>query len=131
MLYAYRWQIELIFKFLKRSLKGLHLFAQTEEASQVHFYMLLITALLQLRLKQLFLSKAKENSVKKQDSGIVNLTHVNNREPYLGHVPDKWMNSVNTIFKNGFKISTDWLLYLKNYIAQSIDYQIITVFNSA
>jgi hypothetical protein len=131
MLYAYRWQIELIFKFLKRSLKGLHLFAQTEEASQVHFYMLLITALLQLRLKQLFLSKAKENSVKKQDSGIVNLTHVNNGEPYLGHVPDKWMNSVNTIFKNGFKISTDWLLYLKNYIAQSIDYQIITVFNSA
>jgi hypothetical protein len=131
MLYAYRWQIELIFKFLKRSLKGLHLFAQTEEASQVHFYMLLITALLQLRLKQLFLSKTKENTVKKQDSGIVNLTHVKESEPYLGYVPDKWMNSINSIFKNGFKISTDWLLYLKNYIAQSIDYQIITVFNSA
>jgi Transposase DDE domain len=131
MLYAYRWQIELIFKFLKRSLKGLHLFAQTEKAAQVHFYMLLITALLQLRLKQLFLAEAQENTVKKQKSGIVNLTYINHREQYLGYVPDKWMNKVNEIFKNGFKISTDWLLYLKNYIAQTIDSQIVTDFNSA
>jgi hypothetical protein len=131
MLYAYRWQIELIFKFLKRTLNGLHLFAQGEKASQINFYVLLITALLQLRLKQIFLTKEQENTVKKQDSGIINLTDVNKRQPYLGYSPDKWMKSVNTIFEKGVKISSDWLLYLKNFIAQDIDNQIIRIFNSA
>lgn len=131
MLYAYRWQIELIFKFLKRSLNGLHLFAQGEKASQINFYVLLITALLQLRLKQIFLTKEQENTVKNQVSGIVNLTDTNKEQPYLGYSPDKWMKSVNAVFEKGVKISSDWLLYLKNYIAQDIDNQIIRIFNSA
>ena len=131
MLYAYRWQIELIFKFLKRALNGLHLFAQGEKTSQINFYVLLITALLQLRLKQIFLTKEQENTVKKQDSDIDNLTNMKKCQPYLGYSPDKWMKSVNTIFEKGVKISSDWLLYLKNFIAQDIDNQVIRIFNSA
>ena len=52
LLYAYRWQVELVFRFLKRSLNGLHLLSQSEEGVTIHFYALLITALLELRLKQ-------------------------------------------------------------------------------
>lgn len=131
MLYAYRWQIELIFKFLKRTLKGLHLFAQTENAAPIHFYMLLITAMLQLRLKQVFLAEKEENKVKDQQNDIKILTNIKQQEVYLGAAPDKWMKSINNIFANGFKISSDWLLYLKNLIAQKIDNQIIIKFNSA
>jgi hypothetical protein len=138
MLYAYRWQIELIFKFLKRSLKGLHLLAQTENSSQVHFYILLITALLQLRLKQLFLSnplkkstEIRPNSVKTEIKNISVLTHIKIGEIYTGAIPEKWMNNVNKTFDKGFKISSDWLLYLKNLIANTIDYQTIITFNSA
>ena len=40
-------------------------------------------------------------------------------------------SSINNIFAKGFKVSSDWLLYLKNLIAQNIDYQVIIKFNSA
>jgi len=51
-LYAYRWQIEFFFKFIKRSLNGIHLFNHTENGVNIQFYILMITTLLQLRLKQ-------------------------------------------------------------------------------
>lgn len=142
LLYAYRWQIELIFKFLKRTLNGLHLFAQNEKCVPIHFYMLLITALLQLRLKQVFMTQKVGNTtkneplnnqkiVKKVKNTDINLTNVKQANPYTGASADKWMNSVNTIFAEGFKVSSDWLLFLRNYIAQNIDNQIIKNFNSA
>ena len=52
LLYAYRWQVELIFRFLKRSLNGLHLLSHSPAGVTIHFHALLITALLELHLKQ-------------------------------------------------------------------------------
>jgi len=52
LLYAYRWQIELLFKFIKRSLGGIHLFNNSQNGVTVQFYILMIVTLLQLRLKQ-------------------------------------------------------------------------------
>ena len=52
MLYAYRWQIELLFRFLKRTMNGIHLIKQDERGVTIQFYALLIVALLELRLKQ-------------------------------------------------------------------------------
>jgi hypothetical protein len=51
-LYAYRWQIELIFRFLKRTINGLHLIKHCENGVTIQFYIMLIVALLQLKLKQ-------------------------------------------------------------------------------
>jgi len=52
LLYAYRWQVELIFRFLKCTLQGLHLFNYSANGVQSQFYVLLITALLELHFKQ-------------------------------------------------------------------------------
>ena len=52
MLYAYRWQIELLFRFLKRTMNGIHLIKQDERGVTIQFYAMLIVALLELRLKQ-------------------------------------------------------------------------------
>lgn len=52
LLYAYRWQIELLFKYIKRSLGGIHLFNHSENGVTIQFYILMIVAVLQLRLKQ-------------------------------------------------------------------------------
>jgi transposase len=52
MLYAYRWQIELFFKFLKRTINGIHLIKNMENGVTIQFYALLIVALLELKLKQ-------------------------------------------------------------------------------
>ncbi|MCP4627030.1 MAG: transposase, partial [bacterium] len=52
MLYAYRWQVELCFRFLKRTLKAIHLFAQNENGIQIQLYLYMIGYLLLLSFKQ-------------------------------------------------------------------------------
>jgi hypothetical protein len=52
LLYAYRWQIELFFKFIKRSLGCIHLFNHSQNGVTVQFYIIMIVAVLQLKLKQ-------------------------------------------------------------------------------
>lgn len=52
MLYGYRWQVELMFRFLKRTFNGLHLLSTSQNGVTIQFYILLIVALLQLHLKQ-------------------------------------------------------------------------------
>ncbi len=44
-LYAYRWQVELLFRFLKRSMHGIHLINHSHAGVTIQFYMLLIVAL--------------------------------------------------------------------------------------
>ena len=57
LLYAYRWQIELLFRFLKRTLKGIHLIRHDERGVTIQFYAMMITALLELYLKQQILDR--------------------------------------------------------------------------
>lgn len=120
MLYAYRWQIELFFKFIKRTLNGIHLFSTSENGAQIHFLIILITAILQLKLKQECIVKMK--NVQKNENYWTSNTR---NENYSGFNPSKWIQSIAEIFQNGFKISSDWLFYFKNFIAQTVDYQII------
>jgi hypothetical protein len=51
-LYAYRWQVELIFRFLKRTLNGLHLMNQRPEGIEIQFILYMIAYLLMLNFKQ-------------------------------------------------------------------------------
>ena len=62
-LYAYRWQIELLFRFLKRTMQGIHLINQSQNGVTIQFYMLLIVSLLQLRLKQQVMTSHDEPDV--------------------------------------------------------------------
>jgi len=52
LLYAYRWQIELIFRYLKHTMHGVHIITQHPIGIQNFFYALLLTALLHLHFKQ-------------------------------------------------------------------------------
>lgn len=52
MLYAYRWQIELFFRCLKRSFNGLHLWTQHEKGVEIQFYLYMIVYVLLLNFKQ-------------------------------------------------------------------------------
>ncbi len=57
LLYAYRWQIELLFRFLKRTMTGIHLLRHDEKGVTIQFYAMMITALLELYLKQQILDR--------------------------------------------------------------------------
>jgi len=52
MLYAYRWQIELFFRFIKRTLSCLHLFTHDCKGIQIQFYLFMIAHILLLAFKQ-------------------------------------------------------------------------------
>jgi hypothetical protein len=124
LLYAYRWQIELFFKYIKRTLNGIHLFCTSENGAQIHFLIVLITALLQIILKQSCIEKLKVQRNENEKNQNVEQNQSKQRI-YKGYNPSIWIQSVGEIFKNGFKISADWILYFKNFISQTIDYQII------
>jgi len=66
MLYAYRWQIELLFRFLKRTMGSIHLIKHDQRGVTTQFYALLITALLTLHLKQ----KAIDSMTTEKHTGI-------------------------------------------------------------
>lgn len=52
LLYAYRWQIELLFRCLKRTFHALHLWSHDPRGIEVHFHIYLIAYLLLLNFKQ-------------------------------------------------------------------------------
>ena len=52
MLYAHRWQVELFFRCLKRTLNALHLWSHDPKGVQIHFYVYLISYVLLLHFKQ-------------------------------------------------------------------------------
>ncbi|MCP4398186.1 MAG: IS4 family transposase [bacterium] len=45
LLYAYRWQVERIFRFLKRTMNGIHLINHSQDGVTIQFYLLLIVSL--------------------------------------------------------------------------------------
>ena len=51
-LYAYRWQVELCFRYIKRTLKGIHLMSHGQKGIQIQFYLYMIAYLLLLLFKQ-------------------------------------------------------------------------------
>ena len=53
MLYAYRWQVELIFRFLKRTMHGLHLMCHHASGIEIQFTLYMIAYLLLLNFKQI------------------------------------------------------------------------------
>ena len=52
MLYAYRWQVELFFRFIKRTFNALHLWSHDPKGIEIHFHSYLIAYLLLLYFKQ-------------------------------------------------------------------------------
>jgi hypothetical protein len=52
MLYAYRWQVELIFRFLKRTLNGIHLMSHSPNGVEIQFTLYMIAYLLLLSFRQ-------------------------------------------------------------------------------
>jgi len=130
LLYAYRWQVELIFRFLKRSLNGLHLLSHSQEGVTIHFYALLITALLELRLKQrcVALCEAAPAADSVFQSG-------NNTSAIAGLMIDPerladarghtFLATVGEKLHRYWKISKHWLAALRNFLARPFDARVV------
>ena len=128
LLYAYRWQVELVFRFLKCSLNGLHLLSHSKEGVTIHFYALLITALLELRLKQQCvecyeaLSFASASVLETDQLTIAGL--MIDPDHLAGARGNTFLATVGEKLHRYWKIGKHWLVALRNFLARPFDYQV-------
>ena len=128
LLYAYRWQVELIFRFLKRTLNGLHLISTSEQGVTIQFYVLLLVALLELRLKQACVSACEPDPKPTPKPLSASCDY-----PGLMIEPDSLVSARGQTFLatvgqklyRYWKISVHWLVTLRNLLAQPFDQQAI------
>jgi len=107
MLYAYRWQIELLFRFLKRTMNGIHLIRNDKNGVTIQFYALVIAALLQLILKQKLLNEAESTQHGLSDKN-------NENEEFF-------FEDIGKKLKKYWKISIQWLTSLRSLLSDPFD----------
>ncbi len=136
MLYAYRWQIELFFRFLKRSMGGIHLVRHDKEGIAIQFYTMMTLALLQLHLKQDIMDKLEvgenesgEEKLSKSDTGKGERNIEDNKKsPVSRKVSSNsrlgdtgFLASLGGAVKKYWKIGVHWLAALRDLLARPFD----------
>ena len=114
LLYSFRWQVELFFRYFKRSLGGLHLLSTSKAGVTIEFYALLITALLHLKLKQQCVAAYESEPV------AVLPLRVNAQELIEGS-GSTFLATVGQKLHCWWKISVHWLVHLRNLLARRFD----------
>jgi hypothetical protein len=112
MLYAYRWQVELIFRFLKRTLNGIHLLSQNPNGIEIQFTLYMIAYLLLLHIKQQCNRKSKEDL--NIESLSVNLED-NDSKPTRANGYDL-VTILGKRLQRYWKVSIHWLITLRNLL---------------
>jgi hypothetical protein len=133
MLYAYRWQVELAFRFLKRTMHGIHLINHSEQGVSIQFYVILIVALLQLKLKQdIMLQHEQENQDTDTGAGVdtdqETDTDVENSADEADKAPEKailhpyqFFDMIGEKLKKYWKIGIHWLTALRKILDRPFD----------
>jgi hypothetical protein len=124
MLYAYRWQIELFFRAIKRTFNALHLWSHSEHGVEVQFYLYLIVYLLLIHFKQslnqdLKATDAAEKSPSKQQKERKSRTPERGLVTFLG---DK--------LKKLWKISIHWIRCVQNFLLKPLTPDTVAIINA-
>jgi len=116
MLYSYRWLVELLFRFFKHTMKGLHIIRHTVDGITIQFYAILITSLLLLKLKQDILIQSESiesvNSKEELNSQQSDAQFYNKSKPY------QFFNMIGDKIDKYWKIGIHWLSVLQEILAK-------------
>ena len=130
MLYAYRWQVELLFRFLKRTMNGLHLVKNTHRGVTIQFYALMITALLELHLKQQIMTQYDEDHDKTSiDHDTRSEYDVPNSETRLSDA-GQFFKIIGDKLKRYWKIGIHWLSALRSLLGRPFDKRAVEILGS-
>jgi Transposase DDE domain len=119
MLYAYRWQVELFFRCIKRTLDALHLWNHEPNGVKIQFYIYLIVYVLLIHFKQT-LVKEKESQKEAQrvlkDSSSKKEDHLQKTGSSRLPVEYTLVSFLGSKLKKLWKISIHWLICVKNLL---------------
>jgi hypothetical protein len=123
LLYAYRWQIELMFRFLKRTLNGIHLIRHDQRGVSIQFYMILIVALLELSLKQSILDPADpvDSAEEVSQTSPIAKSDPNAKTPPSRLDGVEFVAALGRQMKIYWKIGIHWLTTLRDLLAFPFD----------
>ena len=132
LLYAYRWQIELLFRFLKRTMKGIHLIRHDQKGVTIQFYAMLITALLELYLKQQILDRQEspDDDEPRSPENSPQEPATTDRQPLA---PSSRLNGVEFVtwlsqkVKKYWKIGIHWLTALRDLLPCPFDERVVGI----
>ncbi len=123
MLYAYRWQVELIFRLFKRTLNGIHLWSHNPNGVEIQFNIYMIAYLLLLSFKQkcaLINDKANEEKNLRKDIGVVSAgidASARLNQSKLGRQYVRGLVSLlGSRLQRYWKFGIHWLTKLKNLL---------------
>ena len=123
LLYAYRWQIELIFRFFKRTMTGMHVVSTLPWGMENFFSGMFLTAVLHLLFKQACLreegylpSNADELLADTLDTDITVQESTDSARPTATRVVACFMATINQKFALFWKVSKHWLITLADYL---------------
>jgi hypothetical protein len=132
LLYAYRWQVELLFRLLKRTLSGIHLIRHDQRGVTIQFYALLITALLELHLKQLVLDQYESQA--QQDGFKPSHPHTPTappKTPPRGRIEGvEFVTWLNQKLQKYWKIGIHWLTALRDLLVCPFDEKAIGILST-
>ncbi len=131
MLYAYRWQVELFFRFIKRTFNALHLWSHDPKGIEIHFHCYLIAYLLLLYFNQNCEIQDNDSSDNPQSD--------EHRAPQTGRdLPESRIppacgvvSLLGARLKRYWKIGIHWLTTVRNLLLQPFTPAIIRMICSA
>jgi hypothetical protein len=128
MLYAYRWQVELIFRFFKRTFAGIHLMTHNPEGIRIQFYLYMIAYLLLLSFEQRCAKIDNAEQIEKpiidesepvtiDDAPVSDVLSQNNTCGLVSLLGEK--------LKTYWKIGIHWLKIVKNLLLEQFEPNIV------
>jgi len=134
LLYAYRWQIELIVRFFKHTLNGIQVFSTSPRGVENFFLALFITALLQLHFKQQCLAEANILPPAVQET-LEAMQEIRAQPSSTSERPTAhlaiacFMTTVNHNLALFWKIPRHWLTTLADYLHRPFSRDVVTILN--
>lgn len=127
MLYAFRWQVELFFRFLKRTLNGIHLMTYDPKGIRIQFYVYMIAYLLLLAFRQechmAIDSKSNETCTEEceNDTRPGNTRDKGSERVYVCGL----VSFLGEKLKNCWKIGLHWITAVKNNLLSDFNTQTV------
>jgi len=123
MLYAYRWQVELFFRCIKRTFNALHLWCHEPDGIQIQFYIYLMAYVLLIHFKQQLIQQKKdEDEVESQETSIDSSPLPTSSPHQQSRLPGRGLVSLlGKKLKLLWKISVHWLACIKNLLFQPMN----------